>query len=179
MKLYIWGGRNRKETLRKILLLGIGGNNEEMPRRIFLLGNRHHSKEWSSFISQDPDEINNDNRSGEIQLFRGIIWTLSGNRSELEEKYNSLIAAQLPEFNEKLPYKANRAVETQFLSETIDKLPPDERLLFGYTFLYYLQALTSKDWKQHSTSKNRTVYASTMALKDISIPVYLLPYHFW
>jgi len=174
LTLYTWGVGTYKETPRKILLLGIGSTYKETPRKILLLGNSHYIKEWSSLISQDPIACVCKNQSEQNRLFSGIIWTLSGKKNELEEKYNDIVSARVTGLYERQSHKMNRVAETNFFTETIEKLPSNERLSFGYTFRYYLRALAGEKWRLHTVSENHDVVIDTMKSGGMSIPVYLL-----
>ena len=173
---YLWGEGKKRAASRKIFLLGIGGNYKETPKKIFLLGNRHYCKEWSDFILRYPVENIYKNHADRNRIFNGLVWTLHGSKKELEKKYTN-IALSLESIQYEKPSNINyRILKTHFFTETIDKLSADGRLSFGYTFLYYLQALADKDWKIYSSRENHDFYISTIKSQDILIPIYILPH---
>jgi len=175
LRLYTWEESKRAKTSGKILLLGAGHNNDDIPRKIFLLGKCHYSKEWSNYITHDAAEYACEQQHKQKKrILSGITWTSHGNKSELEEIYNSIILASVSEHYKALQQKEHIVTQANFFTEAINMSPSDEIFSFGYSFLYYLQALTDNNWKLHSKSKNHDVNVSTLKTRDIQIPVYIL-----
>ena len=158
----------------------VGSNYENMPRKILLLGDSHHGDEPGNDITQYVVQRFYQHQLKQKQFFNGIIWTLYGNKSDLEDKYNNIafynyVQELVSGPRVRPPHDDYIAAQEPFV-EVLEKLHPDMVISFGYTLRWYLQKLTTDNWKVHSADIKHDIYESSLCVKNKSVLIYSLPH---
>ena len=162
----------------------VGSNYSSSRYRVLLLGDSHYGEETEAHnrLTQDVITYWCLERKQPGRFFTCIIWTLFGNRDDMDDKFSKVafynyVQRLMPEPRRAPSRDDYEAAKKPFI-EVLNKLSPDFVISFGEGMTWHFPCIAEEDdsWRKDIADETHDVWISAFELDNHSIPLYSLPH---